>query len=304
MAREPAGVRSLVLGVNGQVGGALPKAMSRLGTVVSLDRSQADLAKPSTLRDVVRSHAPQVVVNAAAYTAVDKAEDEAELAHCVNAVAPGEIAAAASAVGAAIVHYSIDYVFDGTKSSAYVETDATNPLSAYGRSKLGGERSVAAATPRHIVFRTSWVFGERGTNFLRTILQLAADREQMTIVADQHGVPTSAHIIASVTATVVAQMLNAGADDPRWGIYNLAPAGRTTWHAYAKRAIAGATARGARLKAATDEVLPITAAEYPVRAIRPANSMLDTPKLRSTFPVSLPDWTQGVDHVLGLLIPS
>lgn len=296
--RKACDLRILVFGATGQVGRELPASLSEMGVVTALDRAQGDLSQPESLRAVVRQHQPHVIVNAAAYTAVDRAESEPELAHAVNAIAPGVLAEEAEKAGACMVHYSTDYVFDGTKPVPYVETDPTNPLSVYGRTKLAGERAVAAAIGRHLIFRTSWVFAEHGANFLRTILRLAAERETMSIVADQRGVPTPASLIAAVTAEAIGQSAGARATGGAWGVYHVVPAGATTWHAYARYLVERAAASGVPLKVKPEAIAPLASAEYPTKATRPANSLLDTSRLRSTFSIDLPHWTQGVNDVI------
>jgi dTDP-4-dehydrorhamnose reductase len=288
----------LLLGANGQVGHELRSELARLGPVHARTRAESDLADPESLRRIVRELRPAIIVNAAAYTAVDRAESEAEAAHAVNAVAPGVLAEEAEAVGALLVHYSTDYVFDGRGARPYAETDATNPLSTYGRTKLAGERAVARACRRHVVFRISWVFGAHGANFLKTMLRLADERDSLRVVADQHGAPTSAELVARVTTEVLATLAGVPATDPRFGLYHLAPAGETTWHEYARRVIGEAAAAGRALKASPATVHAITSAEYPTPAHRPANSRLDTGKLRSIFGISLPPWEHDVDRVL------
>lgn len=292
----------LVLGANGQVGRELTSALAALGEVIALDRAAADLSNPESLREIIRRAAPRAVVNAAAYTAVDRAESESDLAHRVNAQAPGVLAEEARALGAPIVHFSTDYVYDGTKSGAYVETDATNPLSVYGASKLAGERAVAAANPRHLILRTSWVVSSFGANFIKTMLRLAEERDALRVVADQHGVPTSAALLASVTRQLLAAMQDAADSDPRWGVYHVVPAGETTWNDLARYVIGWARENGVPLRATPVSVAAISTADYPVAARRPANSRLDTTKLRRTFGVELPDWRAGVDDVLRQLV--
>jgi dTDP-4-dehydrorhamnose reductase len=298
MAAEVHSGPILVLGANGQVGRELPRALAALGPVVALDRKGADLAHPERLREVIDAHRPSAIVNAAAYTAVDRAESEAAAAMTVNGVAPGVLARAAAERGIPVVHYSTDYVFDGTKAGWYVETDPTAPVSSYGRSKLEGEREIVAAGGRHLILRTCWVFAAEGTNFLRTMLRVAREREVLRVVSDQFGAPTSAALIAAVTARLLGAMRGAPATDQRWGVYHLAAAGETSWHGYARYLIGKAQAAGAALKVTPEQVEGITTAEYPTPARRPANSRLDTTKLRSTFGVSLPDWRVGVDAVL------
>lgn len=290
--------RILVLGVTGQVGHELLRALAGSGCVTGLDRAGADLSVPDSLRAAVRRHRPDVIVNAAAYTAVDRAEREADVAYAINGVAPGILAEEARALGACFVHYSTDYVFDGRKEAPYEEQDTPGPLSTYGRSKLAGERAVVRAGGRYLVLRASWVVGAHGTNFLKTMLRLAADRDSLRVVADQHGAPTSAALIADVTARALQSMANATEGDARWGLYHLAAAGETTWHAYARHVISRARDLGMALRATPDAVAPITTAEYPSPAARPANSRLNTTKLRTTFAVELADWKRGVDRVL------
>jgi dTDP-4-dehydrorhamnose reductase len=290
--------RILLFGANGQLGHEIPGALAELGEVIALDRAAADLARPESLRSVVRRYSPQIVVNAAAYTAVDKAEDETDLANAVNAAAPGVLAEEAQRLGACIVHYSTDYVFDGQKTSPYDENDMPNPLSAYGRSKLAGERAVASACRRHLIFRASWLFGVHGQNFLKTILRAASERDTLRVVADQHGVPTSVATVARVTRDVLRSEISASGDESGWGLYHLAASGETTWHGYAQRIVDQARIMGVALKTTAARVVPITSAEYPTPAQRPANSRLDTTKLRSRFKVSLPHWQHDVDQVI------
>jgi len=255
------------------------------------------------LRGVIREHRPDAIVIAAAYTAVDRAESEPELAERVNAVAPGVIAQEADRLGAMLVHYSTDYVYDGSKAGVYVETDPVNPVSAYGRTKLGGERAIVDATKKHLILRTSWVVSPRGANFVRTMLRLAGERDALRVVADQHGVPTTAPLLARVTRELIEKMTLAKPDDARWGIYHAVPAGETTWHELAVYVIAGARRRGMPLRASPEAVAAIATADYPTPARRPANSRLDTSKLRRSFGVEMPDWRSGVDEVLDALIP-
>lgn len=290
-----------MLGATGQLGHELPDALAELGQVIALDRAAADLAHPESLRNVVRRHSPQIVINAAAYTAVDKAEDEPDLAITVNAEGPRVLAEEAEKLGACMVHYSTDYVFDGRKESPYDENDMPNPLSLYGRSKLAGETAVAAACHRHLIFRTSWLFGVHGNNFLKTILRVAAERDTLRVVADQRGSPTFVGMVADVTTEVLGSQLDASHEDAGWGVYHLAAGGETTWYGYAQRIVEQARNMGVALKATGDSVVPITSNEYSAPAPRPANSRLDTAKLRSRFGVRLPDWRYGVDQVLGQL---
>jgi len=293
----------LLMGGNGQVGHALKSALQSLGEVVVCTRADLDLsvAVQASISTFVERVRPVIVVNATAHTAVDRAETETELVFTINAVAPGLLAKAAQAVGACMVHYSTDYVYAGTKKSPYVETDETQPLSAYGRSKLAGERAVAEACPRHLIFRTSWVVSAHGGNFVKTMLKLAQERDSLRVVADQIGAPTSAELIAETTTQILSQMAGQPADDPRWGVYHLTAGGATNWHAYACYVIAQARAAGWPIKVADDAIAAIRTEDYPVAATRPMNSCLDTTKVRAAFGVSLPDWRVGVDGVLAAL---
>jgi dTDP-4-dehydrorhamnose reductase len=292
----------LLLGAGGQLGHELRPALAALGEVVALAHPAIDLAAPESLRTAVQRHRPSVIVNAAAYTAVDKAEDDAERAVAVNATAPGVLAEEAGALGAALVHYSSDYVFDGRKSAPYVETDPTAPLSIYGRSKRDGELAMRTCS-RRLIFRTSWVVGAHGSNFIKTMLRLARERRDLRVVADQFGAPTSAALLAEVTVKVLAQMKGQSAQDPRWGLYHLTAGGETSWHGLACHAIGRAGTMGVELLASPQTIDPITTAQYPTRARRPPNSRLATTRLRDTFAVTLPDWTVGVNAVLDQLIP-
>lgn len=291
----------LLVGGNGQVGHALRSSLEPWGDVVVATRAELDLSDLSSIVPFVTHVNPSIIVNATAYTAVDRAETETELANTINAVAPGLLAQAAQTVGACIVHYSTDYVYAGTKKTPYVETDETQPLSAYGHSKLAGERAVTEACPRHLIFRTSWVVGAHGGNFLKTMLKLAQERDALRVVADQVGAPTSADLIATTTATILSTMVEQPANDARWGIYHLTAGGQTNWHAYASYVIAQARAAGWPIKVADAAIAPIRTEDYPVAATRPMNSCLDTTRVRQTFGVSLPDWRVGVDAVLAAL---
>ena len=291
----------LLIGGNGQVGHALKSALQPLSEVVVVTRAELDLSDVRAIVPLVTRVNPDIIVNATAYTAVDRAETESELAHTINTVAPGLLAQAAHEVGACMVHYSTDYVYAGTKKTPYVESDETQPLSAYGRSKLAGERAVAEACPRHLIFRTSWVVGAHGGNFLKTMLKLAQDRDALRVVADQIGAPTSADLIAETTAQILSVMAEQPKDDPRWGVYHLTAGGQTNWHAYASYVIAQARVAGWPIKVADDAIAAIRTEDYPVAATRPMNSCLDTAKVRQTFGVNLPDWRVGVDGVLAAL---
>jgi dTDP-4-dehydrorhamnose reductase len=284
-------VKALLLGKNGQVGWELQRALAPLGEVCAFGSESVDLADLATIRRVAREVAPDVIVNAAAYTAVDKAESEPEQARRVNAEAVGVLAEEASRLGAWLVHYSTDYVFDGSKAAPYVEEDATGPLSVYGKTKLEGENAIRERHDRHLIFRTSWVYARRGTNFAKTMLRLASERDSLRVVADQHGAPTSAELIADITALAL-RSIQADTKLARAisGTYHLAAAGETTWYDYAQCVIGLAIERGVPLKCAPANIEPISTAAYPVPATRPKNSRLDTSKLRGTFNIRLPDW--------------
>ncbi|RYY95897.1 MAG: dTDP-4-dehydrorhamnose reductase, partial [Comamonadaceae bacterium] len=241
---------------------------------------------------------PDAIVNAAAYTAVDKAESEPERAHVVNALAPGVLAQAASRIGVPLVHYSTDYVFDGSGDRPWREGDATGPLSVYGRSKLEGEQRIAQAQPHHLVLRTSWVYAARGGNFAKTMLRLAKERDRLTVIDDQHGAPTGAELLADVTAHALRALL---ADPAKAGIYHVAAAGATTWNGYARFVIDRALQAGMDLRAKPDTVDAVPTSAFPTPARRPHNSRLDTTHFRSTFGLALPAWEQGVARMLGEL---
>jgi dTDP-4-dehydrorhamnose reductase len=293
--------RLLLLGKDGQVGFELQRALAPLGEVVALGSAHCDLADATALRRRIADIAPRIIVNAAAYTAVDRAEAEPERARAINAVAPGVIGTAAEELGAWVVHYSTDYVFDGLKEQPYTEADTPAPRSVYGATKLAGEAALAAACTRHLIFRTSWVFGAHGGNFAKTILRLAGEREALSVVADQFGAPTSAALIADVTAQILGRLRIPGADLPP-GLYHLAAGGETTWHEYAQAVIRLALARGAPLRLTPEQVKPIASSEYPLPAKRPANSRLDTTRLRETFALHLPGWQLGLEHMLAQIL--
>src|SRR5471032_1299084 len=290
----------LITGKNGQVGFELQRSLSVLGEIVAVDVADCDLSNPEAIRELVREVQPDIIVHPAAYTAVDKAESETDLAQTINATAPGVLAEEAARLGALIVHYSTDYVFDGTKASVYTENDAPNPQSVYGKTKLAGEAAVAAANPQHVILRTSWVFGAHGANFLKTMLRLAKERDALKIVADQFGAPTSAALLADVTAQVVAQYLRAPdrAAFP-FGLYHLVSQGETSWHGYAHYVVEAARRYGWQLN--VRDIAPIPTSAYPLPAPRPANSRLSTAKLQQAFGLTLPTWQAQVEQVLTLL---
>lgn len=291
-------MKILLIGKNGQVGFELRRALAPLGDIVAVGHNECDLANADVVRELVRRVAPDVIVNPAAYTAVDKAESDEATAFAVNAHAPRILGEEAARLGGLVVHYSTDYVFDGTKEGAYSEEDVPNPQSVYGSTKLAGERALAESNPRHMILRTSWVVGAHGGNFAKTILRLAGDRERLSVVADQFGAPTSAALLADLTAQLVRQYQRDGGDGFPYGTYHVAAAGETNWCQYARFIIAEALAAGRPLKAGADAVLPLTTEQYPTPAKRPANSRLDTARFRETFGLRLPPWQEGVSHVL------
>lgn len=294
--------RILITGKNGQVGFELQRSLSILGELVAVDRDECDLTDADAIRRLVREVQPDIIVNPAAYTAVDKAESEQATAQAINATAARVLAEEAAGLDALLIHYSTDYVFDGQKSGWYSEIDAPNPQSVYGQTKLAGEQAVAAANPKHIILRTSWVFGVHGVNFLKTIQRLAREREHLKIVADQFGAPTSASLLADVTAQIIARYLNRqGLTDFPYGLYHLVAQGETSWHGYASFVIDALRQRGLPLRVATIDSIPTSG--YPLPAPRPANSRLSTQKLRDTFQLTLPSWQSQVEQVLTLLNP-
>ena len=294
--------RVLLFGANGQVGRALRDGLSQFNNLTACTRAQANFDDPESLRAIVRAARPNIIINTAAYTAVDRAESESELAYRINADAPKVLAQEAQVLGAMLVHYSTDYVVDGKKAEPYLETDATAPLSVYGRTKLAGEINVAAQCRRHLIFRTSWVTSADGQNFLTTILRLARERPLLNIVNDQVGAPTSAALIAKATLHALTLMQNVPAADARWGLYHLTAGGETSWHGYARHIVEKAHALGMNFMTKPDAIYPITSAAYPVPAQRPANSRLDTTKIRSFLSLAIPPWTDGVNDTLKQLI--
>lgn len=291
-------MKILLTGKNGQVGFELQRALAVLGEVVAVDQLDCDLSSPVAIRKLVAEVDPQIVVNPAAYTAVDKAESEPDLAQAINGTAPGVFGEEMAKRGGLVVHFSTDYVFDGTKVSAYSEDDLPNPQSVYGKTKLAGEVALQQSGARHLIFRTSWVFGAHGGNFAKTMLRLAAEREALSVVADQYGAPTSAALLADVTAQAVARYLREPVEAFPFGLYHVVAGEVTSWHGYAQTVIASAIAAGKPMKVLPDQVKAITTAEYPVPAPRPANSRLDTSRLQQAFGLRLPPWQEGLAHVL------
>ena len=291
--------RILLTGKNGQLGGELQTLLLRFGETIALGHAELNLADPDAVRRIVRESRPALIVNAAAYTAVDQAESDEATAHAVNAVAPGILAEEAKKLGALLVHYSTDYVFDGSKGSPYDESDPPGPLSAYGRTKLAGEQAIQATGAAHLIFRTEWVYATRGRNFLLTILRLTTQREELRIVDDQLGAPTWSRMIAAATARILERHSPSLLAE-RSGVYHLTAAGQTTWYGFA-RAILEECADPSRLgpwfaeatggrPLVTQRILPIATSDYPTPARRPLCSVLSNNKLRRTFAIELPDW--------------
>lgn len=308
-------MRIVLLGRNGQLGWELQRALAPLGDVIALDRHGVaasrervldaggdrcgDLARPARVVETVQALKPAVVVNAAAYTAVDRAESEPELAHTINADAPGRLAALCAESGAWLMHYSTDYVFDGTGTTPWREADPTGPLGVYGRTKLEGEEAIRASGCRHLILRTSWVHAARGVNFARTMLRLAAERDELKVVDDQVGAPTGADLLADVTAHALRAAMR---DTGLGGTYHAAASGETSWFEYARLVIEQARERGRVLKVARDAVRPVPTSAYPTAARRPHNSRLDCSKLERAFALTMPDWQFGVRRLVDELV--
>jgi dTDP-4-dehydrorhamnose reductase len=288
----------LLFGKNGQVGRELQRTLLPHGELIALGREEADLADPETVSQALHEYNPQIVVNAAAYTAVDKAEQEEEIAQRINGESVEAMARYAKAAGALLVHYSTDYVFDGEKEGAYAPQDKPNPQSAYGRTKLAGENTITESGCSHLIFRTSWVYSAIGHNFIKTMLRLASEKAALKVVADQRGAPTSAELIADVTSLSIAAYRQ---DMLKTGVYHLVASGQTTWHGLASYAIDRATAMGWKLNLSSNQIQPIPTSEFPTPAKRPANSILDTSTLERPLNLALPDWRQHVDRMLNQL---
>ena len=283
-------MKILILGANGQVGWELQRSLAPLGEVEALGHAVLDLTNPDAIRQALRHIAPDVIVNAAAYTAVDRAEQEPELAQAVNGIAPGVLAEEAKHLNAALVHYSTDYIFDGAKGSPYAEIDAPNPMSVYGKTKLAGERAVAAVGCAHLVLRTSWVYAARGKNFLLTIQRLARERDELRVVDDQFGAPTWSRMIAASTSAILSQCLHKGSVASvlrdKGGLYHLTAAGQTSWFGFASEIV--------KFADKAPRMTPITTAEYPLPAPRPAYSVMSNAKLERVFGLRLPDWRDSL----------
>ncbi len=285
----------LLLGKGGQVGWELQRALAPLGQIVAHDADTADFSQPDQVAALVQAVRPDVIVNAAAHTAVDKAESEPELARVINATTPGAIAQAAAKLGALLVHYSTDYVFDGSGTAARDEAAVTGPLSVYGQTKLEGEQLIAESGCRHLIFRTSWVYAARGGNFAKTMLRLAAERDALNVINDQIGAPTGADLLADVTAHAIRIVR----DRPELaGLYHLVAGGETSWFDYARFVIEWARANGVAIKVAPEAIQPIATSAYPTPAKRPLNSRLATAKLQQAFGLTLPHWQAGVQRML------
>ena len=284
--------RILLVGKNGQIGWELERTLGPLGKVIAVDRQVMDLAKPETIVATIRDVKPELIVNAAAYTAVDKAESEPELAMAINGIAPGIMAEEAKRLGISLIHYSTDYVFDGTKAEPYTEGDSPNPLSIYGKSKLAGEHAIQGADIPHVILRTSWVYGGRGKNFLRTILRIAQERDELKIVSDQVGAPTWSRMIAEATSQVILQMFTVSKPDEFSGIYHLTATGQTSWFGFARFLMELASRHGACV---SPKITPIPTADYPLPAPRPRNSVMSNKKLGDMFDIQLPAWDASVE---------
>lgn len=289
----------LLLGKGGQVGWELQRSLSVLGHVTALDHDSTghcgDFANPTGIADTVRALRPDIIVNAAAHTAVDKAESEPDLARLLNATTPGVLAEEAARLGAWLIHYSTDYVFDGSGSRPWVETDVPAPLSVYGRTKLEGEQLIQQSGAQHLILRTSWVYAARGGNFAKTMLRLAQERERLTVIDDQWGAPTGADLLADVTAHAIRHLQQRPQDA---GLYHLVAGGETNWNLYAKYVLDQAQKAQSAIKIVANEVAPVPTSAFPTPAVRPHNSRLNTSKLQTTFGLTLPHWQQGVARML------
>jgi len=292
-------VKILLLGKRGQLGWELQRSLASLGEIVALSSDSqnycGDLTNLQGLADTVRQVKPDIIVNAAAHTAVDKAESEPELARIINTEAPAVLAREANLLGAWLIHYSTDYVFDGGGARPWKETDATGPLGVYGATKLAGEQAIQESGCKYLVFRTSWVYGTRGNNFAKTMLRLAVERESLTVIDDQVGAPTGADLLADVTAHTISSVQK---NSELGGLYHLVAAGETTWHGYARFVIDFARENGHELKTMSESITPVPTTSFPTPAQRPKNSRLDTRKLQTNFDLTLPHWQAGVVRML------
>jgi dTDP-4-dehydrorhamnose reductase len=291
----------LITGRNGQVGWELQRSLASFGELVAIDAEHMNLADADSIRKMIREVRPDFIVNPAAYTAVDKAESEPDLAMAVNGIAPGILAEEAGKLGALLVHYSTDYVYDGTKSSPYTEEDAPNPQSVYGRTKLAGDTAIQATGCKHIILRTSWVYGVHGGNFVKTMLRLAKERDKLTIVSDQFGAPTWARDLAQATATVLSKWQKQEGERDLCGLYHLTAAGRTNWCDYASEVVRLARNYDVALKAKALDIRGIATHEYPLPARRPANSILSNDKIRDSFGIEMPGWQDSLTECVRLI---
>ena len=288
-------MKILLLGKDGQLGRALEARLRRVGEITSWGRDDADFLKPLQLRDLVLATKADVIVNAAAYTAVDQAESEPELAHAINGVAPAVLAKAALDIGCKLIHYSTDYVFDGSSDTPWTENSPTSPINVYGQSKLAGEQAIQNSGCQHLIFRTSWVYAKEGNNFAKTMLRLAQERDALSVIDDQIGAPTDAAWLADITAQVIASPIS--------GLFHAVPAGETSWHGYASYLIAKARAMGFPIKVSPKSIRAVASSEYVTAAKRPHSSRLDCSKLTTIFGITLPPWQQGIDQLLEHLKP-
>jgi dTDP-4-dehydrorhamnose reductase len=298
-------MKILLFGKGGQVGWELQRSLAPLGELIALDvdskQQCGDFTRLDDIAKTVRATAPDVIVNAAAYTAVDKAESEPDLARTINVLAPGVLAQEAKRLGSRLIHYSTDYVFDGSGSKLWMETDPTGPLSVYGSTKLEGEEAIRTSGCKHLIFRTSWVYAARGGNFVRTMLRLAQERDRLTVIDDQIGAPTGADLLADVTVHAIRRALQ---QPELSGLYHLVAGGETSWHGYACYVLNLARQAGVELKVAAESVIPVPTSAFPLPAKRPLNSRLDTKKLQTTFDVHLPLWQNGVARMLEEILGS
>jgi dTDP-4-dehydrorhamnose reductase len=294
-------MKILLFGMDGQVGWELQRSLASLGELIALDAHSQEMCGDFTnlegIARTIRTVAPDIIVNAAAHTAVDKAESEPELARTINALAPGVLAQEAKRIGAWLIHYSTDYVFDGNGDQAWLETDTPAPLSVYGKTKLEGEAAICASECKYLIFRTSWVYAARGANFAKTMLKLAQERDVLNVINDQIGAPTGADLLADITAHTI-RTVQQDKTQRLSGIYHLVAAGTTSWHGYASFVIEFARQAGMNIKLASAAINPVPSSAFPTPAPRPKNSRLDTNKLSSTFNLHLPDWQIGVSRML------
>ena len=294
-------MKILVTGKNGQVGHELMKALAPLGKVIGVDLKECDLSQSAAIDALLERIKPDIIVNSAAYTEVDKAESEPTIAHAVNAQAPKIFARYAARHNILIIHFSTDYVFDGSKVEPYLEGDEANPKSVYGKTKWLGEDAVRKMAAKHIIIRTSWIFGCHGVNFLKTILKLSGERDRLSVVADQFGAPTSARLLSEAVAQILTE-LNEPGSYRKYGTYHIVASGETSWHGYAIAVVDAAKKYGMETKLTSEQIKPVTTKENPMPAARPANSRLDTTKVRTIFSVRLPKWQQEVEEIVKELV--